>query len=163
MCQNEYCKRKLKEYRESTTKMYDDIDSLESDIKEKDNFLQTVVKTRNACQSEIAILKKKNSELIKENNDLLEKNEQLDEDAETGLTFVRNVHERERKVNTELNDCRAILSKNVEKQTKIEKENEDLNSKVKFLKEKLGNCLKENQEMSISKETKIKDLEKEML
>jgi FtsZ-binding cell division protein ZapB len=88
--------------------MYDDIDSLESDINEKDTFLQTVVKTRNACQSEIAILKKKNSELIKENNNLHEKNEQLDEDAETGLTFVRNAHERERKVNTELNDCRSM-------------------------------------------------------
>ena len=86
MCKNEYCRKKLKEYRELTTKLYDDIDGLESDIKDKDDFLQTVIKARNACQSEIAVLKKKNSQLIKENNDLLEKKDQLDEDAETGLT-----------------------------------------------------------------------------
>ena len=163
MCKNEYCRKKLKEYRELTTKLYDDIDGLESDIKDKDDFLQTVIKARNACQSEIAVLKKKNSQLIKENNDLLEKNDQLDEDAETGLTMVRNAHERERKINSELNDCRANVSKKVEKLTEVEKENEDLNSKLNFLKQIFGNCLKENQEMSISSQTKIKDLENKIL
>ena len=66
-------KEKLKEYRELTTKLYDDIDGLDSYIKDKDNILQTVIKARNVCKSEIAVRKKKNSELIKENNDLLEK------------------------------------------------------------------------------------------
>ena len=66
------------EYRELTSKLYDNIDGLEIDIKDKDSFLQTVVKTRNACQIEVANLKKMNSELIKENNNPLEKNEQFD-------------------------------------------------------------------------------------
>jgi hypothetical protein len=163
MCKNDYCRKNLKEYRELTSKLYDDIDGLESDLKDKDVFLQTVVKARNAYQNEVANLKKKNLELIKENNDLLEKNEQLDEDAETGLSMVKNAHERERKLNTELNDCRGISNKNVEKLSEIEKDNKDLNTKLDFVKEKLGKCLKENQEMSIFRENRIKELEEEIL
>ena len=63
--------------------------------------------------------------------------------------MLRNAHERERTINSELNDCIANVSKNVEKLTEVKKENEDLESKLNFLKEKFGNCLKENQEMSI--------------
>ena len=95
MCKTGYCRKKLSEYRELTTKQYDDIDSLETDIKDKDTFLQTVVKARNALQSDVSNLKKKNDDLTKENDDLSEKVEQLDEDTETGLMMIRNAHERE--------------------------------------------------------------------
>ena len=34
-CKNVYCKKKLNEYRELTSKQYDDIDALETDIKDR--------------------------------------------------------------------------------------------------------------------------------
>ena len=43
-CKSGYCKKKLNEYRELTSKQYDDIDTLETDIKDKDAFVQTLVK-----------------------------------------------------------------------------------------------------------------------
>jgi hypothetical protein len=54
-CKKRYCRRKLSEYRELTSKQYDDIDSLETDIKDKDAFVQTLVKSRNDFQNEVAI------------------------------------------------------------------------------------------------------------
>ena len=61
LCKNGYCKRKLNEYRELTSKQYDDIDTLENDIKDKDAFVQTLVKARNDYQKEVVLLK--NSEI----------------------------------------------------------------------------------------------------
>ena len=42
-CKNGYCRQKLNDYREITSKQLDDIESLEKDIKEKDDFVQTLV------------------------------------------------------------------------------------------------------------------------
>ena len=111
-CKNEYCKRKLSEYRELTSKQYDDIDSLESDIKDKDEFVQKVVQARNALQNELSDLKKKNRDLVVENNELLAKNDQLDEDTETGLMMVRNDHERERKLNKKVEEYKKNYIEN---------------------------------------------------
>ena len=51
LCKARNCKKKLSEYRELNSKLYDDIYSLESDIKDKDDFLQKVIKARNALQT----------------------------------------------------------------------------------------------------------------
>ena len=39
-------KKKLKEYRESTKRLYNDVESLEDDIREKENCVQKVSKTK---------------------------------------------------------------------------------------------------------------------
>ena len=78
MCRNANCKSKVREYRELTSKQYEEIDSLESDITDKENFLQKVVQARNKLQEDVANLEKKNVHLAKENVNLLDKIEQLD-------------------------------------------------------------------------------------
>ena len=85
LCKARNCKKKLSEYRELNSKLYDDIYSLESDIKDKDDFLQKVVKARNARPSEVSALKQRNNDLLEVTNDLQEKNYQLDEDTDRGL------------------------------------------------------------------------------
>ena len=72
-------------------KQYDDIDSLETDLKDKDGFLQEIVKARNNLQEEIVQLKNKNSNLMKQNDELQEKVEQLDEDTDTGIELLKIV------------------------------------------------------------------------
>ena len=66
-------KIKIQEFREANSKLYDDIGSLESDIKDNDDFLQKVVKARNGLQNEVSDLKKKNRDLVEENNEVIEK------------------------------------------------------------------------------------------
>jgi chromosome segregation ATPase len=166
LCKNGYCKRKLNEYRELTSKQYDDIDTLEMDIKDRDAFVQTLVKARNDYQSEVALLKKKNGDLIKENNDLLEKVDQLDEDTDTGMNLLRNSHERESKLNKELEVYKVNSNKTDEFMKGMMKENEDLKSKFKFVKDNLEKNLEANQEfqnLSNSKDSQIKGLEMELL
>ena len=57
-CITGQCKKKLGEYRELTSKLYNDMDNLEDEIKDKDAFLQKVVKARNNLQEDNANLKK---------------------------------------------------------------------------------------------------------
>ena len=135
LCKTGYCRKKLGEYRELTTKLYDDIDSLETDIKDKDTFLQTVVKARNALQNDIFNFKKKNAGLTKENDDLTEKVEQLDEDTDDGIKMLRNAHERERVLNKEVKEWSDKFKKKTDEVTKMEKEKQEMLSKFNFLKE----------------------------
>ena len=154
LCKGGSCRKKLSEYREMTNKLYDDIYGLESDIKEKDKFLQIVVKTRNSLEMEVLVLKKKNSSLVEENNDLVAKNDQLDEDTDTGIELLRNANERENKVIKEFNDYKKNNSENTEKICQLDKENKELKTKFNFLKNK---SLKENQQSSKMKEEKVKE------
>ena len=73
LCENSNCKKKLREYRELTGKLYDEVDKVEKDLKERDEFLQQVIKARNNFKSEAKHLKKRNDELVKENDSLIEK------------------------------------------------------------------------------------------
>ena len=59
-CSKEDCKKafkdvkhKLGEYREFNGKLYDDIDSLEDDIREKDKFASKLSRERNKLQEEL--------------------------------------------------------------------------------------------------------------
>ena len=104
ICHNSICKTKLKEYRELTSKLYDDIESCEDDLKDKDNFLQKVIKKRNEYESEMVNLKKKLSMLNKEKDELLVKVDQLDEDTDTGVEMLKMAHERERKYKKEVQE-----------------------------------------------------------
>jgi hypothetical protein len=165
-CKSGYCRKKLNEYRELTSKQYDDIDTLETDIKDKDAFVQTLVKAKNDYQNEVITLKKKNSDIIKENNDLLEKVDQLDEDTDIGLNLLKNCQERENKLKKELKEYKANSHKTDEIMKQMSKENENLNLKLKFVKDSLEKNMKANQELqniSDSVDSKLKDLEVEHL
>ena len=93
MCKNANCKKKLAEYRDQPRKQYEDIDGLEDDIRDKDAFAQTLVKTKNDIQKELVLVKKQNDKLHKENSDLSDKVKQLDEDTDDGISMLRNAHE----------------------------------------------------------------------
>ena len=82
-CKTDQCKKKLREYRELTRKLYSDIDGFEDDIKDKEDFLQKVIKARNNLQEDNSNLKKRNIDLVRDNNSLSEKVAQLDEDTDT--------------------------------------------------------------------------------
>ena len=163
LCKSRNCKNKLSEYRELNSKLYDDIYSLESDIKDKDDFLQKVIKARNALQTDVSVLKQKNKDLTDENNDLQEKNDQLDEDAEDGLAMLRNAHERERKLNKEVEDYKKSEIEHDKNICRFETEKKELKSKFMFLKDKFEKSLKENQEASKDKEAQIIKLHQEII
>ena len=77
ICKNGYCRKKISEYRERTRKLYDDVDTLENDIKDKEDFVQHVVKARNSLQAEISSLEKKNTGLMDKNFELSLKIDEL--------------------------------------------------------------------------------------
>ena len=94
-CDNSWCKKKERKYR-------DEIYALEDDIRDKDEFAQKVVRQKNSYHAEISVLKKNVLDLTKKNEELEQKVEQLDEDADDGVMMLRNSHERERKLQEEL-------------------------------------------------------------
>ena len=61
-----------------------------------------------------------------------EKNDQLDEDAETGLMMVNSAHERERKLNKEVEDHKKNSIEDEKKKSDLEKENRELKIKLNF-------------------------------
>ena len=128
-------------------------------MKDKDTFAQNVTRQRNQSQEEVSVLKKKNTELTKENDDLIEKVNQLDEDTDAGVEMLQMAHERERKTKVELKE----LKDKVEKMKELEKENDLLKTKFKFVKDKLETCLKQNHEAVNLKAVKIKELEDRLL
>ena len=52
-------KKKLDEYRQMNMKLYDDIADLETDIKEKDDFVNKIRKKRNDLENEVKFLMEK--------------------------------------------------------------------------------------------------------
>ena len=162
-CRTGSCKKKLTEYRDLTSKLYGEIDCLESDIKDKEGFLQKVVKARNGFQEEVAVLKKKISGLVKENNDLSDKVEQLDEDTDTGVELLRNANAREMKLSDLVEEYKKHEKILAEKNNELTIENEATTSKFSLLKEKYRKCLKDNQEISASNYDEMEDLKKDIL
>ena len=57
VCENQ--KKKLRDYRELNSRLYEDIDALESDIKENDDFTNRLKKQRNDLENERKYLMKK--------------------------------------------------------------------------------------------------------
>ena len=82
MCENKQCRKKFREYIELNSKQVEEIYGLENDIKEKEEFVQKLVKARNEFQSEAYSLKKKNEDLIKGNDYLVERAGQLENYSE---------------------------------------------------------------------------------
>ena len=77
-CERKQCRTKIDEHTRLTRKLYEDIASLEIDIKDKDEFVHKMVKTKNEFQTEAHLLKKKNKDLIIGNDYLVEKSEQFE-------------------------------------------------------------------------------------
>ena len=50
---SEHQKKKLREYREMNSKLYEDIADLEVDIKEKEDFTNKLRKQRNSLENEV--------------------------------------------------------------------------------------------------------------
>ena len=159
ICKNIHCKKKLGEYWELTSKLYDDISSFEDDMKDKDDFLQNVVKARNTLQEEVANIKKRNVNLSKENTGLLEKVKQLDEDTDDGLKMLQNAHERERKLNRTVDEHKEMYANYRENNFELIKENDNMKLKITFVKDKYKKSIRENQKSLDLKEVKIRNLE----
>ena len=156
-------KKKLREYRELTTKLYSDIEALEDDMKDKEDFLQKVVKARNNLQEDNSNLKKRNIDLVRDNNSLSEKVAQLDEDTDTGVELLRNSNARETVLKRVLDEYKTKEVVYKEKQSELIKANEDLKAKVAFIKDKYEKSIRENQEYSALKNIKLRKLEDEIL
>jgi peptidoglycan hydrolase CwlO-like protein len=62
-------KQKLRDYREANSNLYSEIGDLESDVKEKDDFANKLVKKRNELEKEVKHLiekiEAKNEDLLK--------------------------------------------------------------------------------------------------
>ena len=77
-CHLSNCQTKLKNYQNQVNKLNAEIAGLEDDFKERDDFLQTVVKGRNDLKKEARVLKEKNANITKENDELISKIKQLE-------------------------------------------------------------------------------------
>ena len=74
--------------------------------RDQDEFAQKVVQQKNSYHAEISFLKKKILEITKKNEELEQKVEQLDEDTNDGEMMLQNSHERERKLQIELDETK---------------------------------------------------------
>ena len=162
-CLNSECKQKLKEHRELTDKLNDDLEGFEADMRDKDKFAQKLSKERNSYESEVVKLKKKLEKLQKQNDELKIQVEQLDEDAETGLQFVRNAQERENKVKREYEEFKKDTRGVVEKVKILEKDKEEFKSKFLFLKSKMEKSLRDTQDVLTSKDEEISKMKDEVI
>ena len=162
-CINSDCKQKLNDYRELTDKLKDDLDGFKEDMRDKDKFAQKLSKERNGYESEVVAFKKKIEKLQKQNNGLRVKVEQLDEDAETGLQFVRNAQQRENKVKNEYEEFMKDTRGLHEKVDILEKEKEEFKSKFLFLKSKMEKSMRDTQDMLSTKDVEISKLKNEVL
>jgi chromosome segregation ATPase len=74
-------KKKLRDYREMNSKLYGDVEDLESDIIEKDKFANKLAKQRNELEMEVRHLREKvevkNSDLLRIDSSLNNQNEIL--------------------------------------------------------------------------------------
>ena len=89
ICHISTCETRLKSYQKQIDKLNDEIVSLEDDLKERDDFLQTVVKGRNDLKKELRALKEKNASLTKENDEFVSKIRQIETKSETDLKKTR--------------------------------------------------------------------------
>ena len=95
-------KKKLREYRETNSKLYDDIADIEDDIKEKDNFSEKLRKQRNDLEIEVKHLldkvERKNEDILRiestankkedNSNDIIKALEHENEDLKEQLKIV---------------------------------------------------------------------------
>ena len=98
-CHLSNCQTKLKNYQNQVNKLNAEIAGLEDDFKERDDFLQTVVKGRNALKKETWVLKETNANISKENDELVSKIKHLEAKSEADLKTVMD----------ELKDCKDKL------------------------------------------------------
>ena len=151
-CDNSWCKKEERKYR-------NEIYALKDDIRDKDEFAQKVVRQKNSYHAEISVLKKNVLDLTKKNEELEQKVEQLDEDADDGVMMLWNSHERERKLQEELDKTK----KNNLNKENAEKERNEIKIKFNFVKDQLEKSLKENQDLISQNKAEIKSLENKLL
>ena len=128
-CHSSNCQTRLKNYQDQVNKLNSEIAGLEDDFKERDDFLQTVVKGRNDLKKEARVLKEKNVNITKENDELVSKIKQLKTKSEADL----------KKVMDELKDCKDKL-KLIEEEFDIDY---DMAASIRDTGEKLKKQVKE--------------------
>ena len=79
---SDHQKKKLTEYRETNSKLYDDIADLEVDIKEKENVTNKLRKQGNDNESEVKHL---NEKVERKNEDILQMDFLLSKQKESGI------------------------------------------------------------------------------
>ena len=161
-------KQKLRDYREANSNLYSEIDDLESDVKEKDDFANKLAKKRNELENEVKHL----SEKIKaKNEDILKMDVVLNKQKVVSCNVVKALENKNPGLRDELeSENMKIKSLGSDKKDSIEIK--ALNDKLlkaviemKELKEKIlrGNLSACNLEEQLkAKEASLKDLEDEI-
>jgi DNA repair exonuclease SbcCD ATPase subunit len=155
-------KKKIKEYREFNSKLFEDIDQLEVDIKEKDDFANKLKKKRNDLEIEVKHLLKK---MELRNEDILKLDIDLNKQKEVSNNAIKVLGEE----NERLKEQMELAFRKVEafeKERNERKANEDVqeNELLKEMKE-LNQEISNLKEINLGKEKQIQQIveEKEAL
>ena len=175
VCHISTCETRLKSYQKQINKLNAEIASLEDDLKERDDFLQTVVKGRNDLKKELRALKEKNASLTKENDEFVSKIRQIETKSETDLKKTRaeskeckdklKLIEEEFEIDYDLaasirntgDKLRKEVNEKKKRASKFGKEKAYLSDKlIRFLQEEIGQ-LKNNLSLETTENKKIKE------
>ena len=155
-------KKKLKEYREFNSKLYEDIDQLENDIKEKDDFANKLRKKRNNLEMEVKQLFEK-MELRNEN--ILKLDLDLKNQKEASHIAIKVLSEENERFKDQANlansKIEAFEKEKRERKTKEDVKENELLKEIKELSQEITNL----KEINLGKEKQIQQLveEKEAL
>ena len=153
-CSNEDCqqsirdmKKKLREYRDCNGKLYDDIDALEEDIRDKDKFVSKVTRERNKLQEEIKLL---NGTIERKNKDVENLEESIKKQKQTSQQFFMKIMSENKALHKQLDEVseKVKISENNFTLKDGEKENE-LKKEIDILEAEIENLKSSNTEKEI--------------
>ena len=130
-------KKKLGEYREFNGKLYDDVDSLEDDIREKDKFASKLSRDRNKLQEE---LKSSHEKLEVRNKEVKTLEESLKKQKEISQQFFMKIMSENKALQKDLDEASKKV-KGFEENSNIQdksKENEVI-AEIVLLEEEIEN------------------------
>jgi DNA repair exonuclease SbcCD ATPase subunit len=155
-----YQKKKLDEYREMNMKLYDDVADLETDIKEKDDFLNRLTKKRNDLENEVKHLIE-TTELQNEENVKISffsnKQKEIFEGSIKSLEEENNALKEN--LNTAFRTIESHEKERIALRTKEESTTNNLFEDMKVLEEEIKNLMKTNQEKEVLIKQLVKDKE----
>lgn len=160
-------KTKIQEFREANSKLYDDIYSLEDDIRDKEAFVNKVVKERNDHQQELKFL---NEKLEVKKEDISNLNLTLEKQKKISEVEIKRIMEENKALETKIKAVAEEKAKNddIIAAEKIENDLEKIRlkeeiqelSNFRSMKEKNEETETENKEKEIKEE--LKALEEEV-
>ena len=151
-------KKKLREYREMNSKLYEDIADLEVDIKEKEDFTNKLRKQRNSLENEVNHL---NENIEKKNEDILQMEFSFTKQKEISSDMVKaiglendDLKEQLDAAHTRIETLEEDMKSKVIKEISMERE---IMAEIKSLEEEVKNL----QEINKMKEEALKVIEEE--